>query len=285
MAKHLSYTKAAQELFISQPAISKNIQALEDELGVRLFNRNGNSIELTTAGELAFSYSNDIDRLVQNLTFELGKISDIQTGSLRIGASSTISQYLIPPVIADFKESYPEISISLVSGNTSEINTSLDNESIDVGITEGHRRLINFDYIPFKDDEIGFISHKSSFGNISETLSKENFAELPLVIRETGSGTREVFEKELEQIGLTLSDLNILMSLGSTESIKSFLPNTKAVGVFSTSAIRSSERSQFTISRLKEYTIQRKFRFIVKQGSAHKLAKEFIRFCRRHNDF
>lgn len=268
---------------MSQPSITKNIQALEQELGVRLFNRKGNSIELTAAGELAYSYSNNIDQLIQNFTYEIGVISNKQTGDLRIGASSTISQYLIPPVIAGFKESHPEITISLVSGNTSEINTNLDSELIDIGITEGHRRLNNFDYTPFRDDEIAFISHGSGPASIPGILTKEALMELPLVIRETGSGTREVFEKALEQVGLTLSDVNVLISLGSTESIKSFLLNTKAIGVFSTSAIRKSERPLFTISRLKEHIIQRTFRFIVKQGSSHKLAKEFIRFCKQHD--
>lgn len=285
VAKHLSYTKAAEELYISQPAITKNIQALEQIFGVRLFNRKGSGIELTTAGELAYSYSNEIDKLLQNLTYEIDLLSNKQTGNLRIGASSTIAQYLIPSVIAGFKKCHPEVTISLISGNTSEINTNLDNELIDVGITEGHRRLINFDYIPYRNDEIAFMSHVSSPISVPETLTKENLVELPLVIRETGSGTREVFEKALKQAGITLSDVNILISLGSTESIKSFLPNTKAVGVFSINAIRKSERSSFTISHLNKHVIHREFQFIVKQGAVHKLAKEFIRFCKQHHNF
>ncbi|SHG71567.1 DNA-binding transcriptional regulator, LysR family [Fodinibius roseus] len=278
----MSYTKAARELYMSQPAITKNIQEFEQELGARLFNRKGNSIELTPAGKLAYSYSSDIDQLIQNLTYELGLMNETQAGNLCIGASSTISQYLIPPVIAHFKESYPQTSISLASGNTSEINTQLNDDLIDVGITEGHRKLKNFEYIPFKDDEIAFISHIDSPISIPDIFPKTTLSELPLVIRETGSGTREVFEKALKQLGLTLADLNILISLGSTESIKSFLPGSGAIGVFSTSAIRKGEQASFTFSYLKEYRIPRKFQFVIKHGSAHKLAREFIRFSKRH---
>ncbi|MEX0720103.1 MAG: LysR family transcriptional regulator [Balneolaceae bacterium] len=282
VAKHLSYTKAARELYISQPAITKNIQMLEDELGVCLFNRKGNTIELTHEGKLVYSFGSDIDQQVQNLMYELGQINSKQKGNLRIGASSTISHYFIPPVIARFKESNPGLSISLLSGNTSEINARLNDDLIDVGITEGYRRLNNFDYYSFLNDEIAFISHKNNPVHFPETFSKEKLAELPLVLRETGSGTREVFEKAIKGVGLTLNDLNITITLGSTESIKSYLIDSEALGVFSTSAIRKNEENLFKISRLEKTLVTRRFQFMVKQGSAHKLGKEFIRFSKKY---
>lgn len=282
VAKHLSYTKAARELFISQPAITKNIQMLEHELGVCLFNRKGNRIELTPEGKLVYSYGIDIDQQIQNLIYELGQINKEQMGKLKIGASSTISQYFIPPIIAQFKKINSSLTISLLSGNTHETNVRLNDDLIDVGITEGYRKLNNFDYIPFLNDEIAFISHTNNSTYIPESLSIKKITELPLVLRETGSGTREVFGKAIKDVGLTLNDLNIVITLGSTESIKSYLTESDALGVFSTSAIRKNEELLFKISRMDKIPIKRCFQFMMKQGSTHKLGKKFIHFSRKH---
>lgn len=282
VAKHLSYTRAAEELYLSQPAVSKNIQELEEALGVRLFNRSGNHISLTSAGELVYAYGHDIQRLVQNLQYELADITDELGGVLHIGASSTISQYLIPSAIAQFKNTNPQVEISLISGNTSEINTHLEQEVIDLGITEGDRKLNAFDYAPFMDDEIGFISASNGKYADSKVITEEQLAEVPLVIRETGSGTREVFEEAIRNRGIKLSDLNVIISLGSTESIKSFLLNADAVGVFSTAAIRSEEEELFHYAHIRGEPILRTFSFMTKQGTDHKLARSFIKFCKRH---
>src|SRR5699024_1528821 len=113
--------------------------------------------------------------------------------------------------------------ISLISGNTSEINSHLENETINLGITEGDRKLNAFNYIPFLDDEIVFVSAANGKYANSKFITEKQLTEVPLVIREAGSGTREVFEDAVRERGVKLTDLNIIISLGSTESIKSFL--------------------------------------------------------------
>src|SRR5699024_7685453 len=284
VAKHLSYTRAAKELYISQPAVSKHILELEQELVTILFNRRGNSIELTPAGDKAFSYGTDIHRLMQNLKHELAEMNGSLSGTLYLGASSTIAQYLIRPVIARFKEQNSQINISLLSGKTSEINKYLSTDRIEQGITEGDRRLNNFSYTPLLEDEIAFVSGAESTITADDTITIEELKKTPLVIREPGSGTREVFEDALKQWGVKLADLNIAISLGSTESIKSFVLDTEAAGVFSTHAIRKYEQKQFKVTRLRKNVIKRQFSFMTKQGAEHKLAESFIRFCRRSPD-
>lgn len=268
-------------MYISQPAVSKNIQELEQELGAQLFNRRGNSIDLTPAGKKLYSHSIEINRLIQNLKYDMGAMNDTLVGNLNIGASSTISQYLIPPVIAQFKENFPNTDLSLISGNTSEINDHLHKGVIDLGITEGDRRLKSFKYTPFLDDEIGFISGIQNPISTGELISVDELKKLPLVIREIGSGTREVFEDAIEEAGIKLSNLNIVISLGSTESIKSFISHAEAVGVFSINGIRPDEKDFFHISRLNENPIKRKFSFITQHGVEHKLSNNFIQFCQR----
>lgn len=281
VAKHLSYTRAAEELYISQPAVSKNIQELEQELGARLINREGNSITLTPAGQKVYNYGTDINRRTQNLKHELAHKSDTLSGQLRIGASSTIAQYIIPPVIARFKERHPKMDLALLSGNTSEINDNLKNDRIDLGITEGDRKLNSFTYEPFLKDEIAFITGKNDLISDDTDLTFGMLKEVPLAIREAGSGTREVFEEAMNAEGLKLTDLDISIWLGSTESIKTYILDTRSAGVFSTYAIRPHEMEQFRIYHLTDHPIERRLSFITKQGTEHKLTERFIRFCRR----
>ena len=126
VATLLSFTKAANELFISQPAISKHIQELEKEYGVQLFDRIGNRIQLTRAGQLMLDHACKIIDAYQNLDFDMKKLTEKSGGELRIGASTTISQYVLPELIAEFRKLYPDIRITLLSGNSHEIEDALE---------------------------------------------------------------------------------------------------------------------------------------------------------------
>jgi DNA-binding transcriptional LysR family regulator len=278
VAKNLSYTKAAEELYISQPAVSNHVKALENELGTRLFNRSANSIQLTNAGKITVEYAVKLERLLKDLQYDVNKIQEALAGSLRIGASSTISQYVIPSVITAFSDKYPDVSLSLLSGNSQQIHQQLQDDQIDIGIVEGTKKLTIFSYAPFISDEIGLISHKNN-AVLSNHISLQRLTAVPLILRERGSGTREVFEKALHELGLNLDEMNIKMILGSTESIKSYLQYTSAVGIFSWAAIRENERSTYCISRIGGKPIMRDYQFIQKQGACLKLARHFIRFA------
>ena len=137
VATLLSFTKAANELFISQPAISKHIQELEKEYGVQLFDRIGNRIQLTRAGQLMLDHACKIIDAYQNLDFDMKKLTEKSGGELRIGASTTISQYVLPELIAEFRKLYPDIRLTLLSGNSHEIEDALAAGRIDLGMVEG----------------------------------------------------------------------------------------------------------------------------------------------------
>lgn len=154
VATLLSFTKAARELYISQPAISKHIQELEREYGVRLFDRIGNRIQLTRAGQLLLDHACKIIDCYQQLDFDMKKLTQKSEGELRLGASTTISQYVLPEMIANFRKRYPDVRLTLLSGNSHEIEDALASGRIDLGIVEGIRRQPEYKYTPFMDDEL-----------------------------------------------------------------------------------------------------------------------------------
>lgn len=143
VAKNLSFTKASQDLFISQPAITKHIQELESTYQTRLFDRQGSKICLTESGKLLLEHCERILEDYKRLEYEMHLLHNEYKGGLKLGASSTISQYVLPPLLASFIKKFPHISLSLTNGNTREIETALQEHNIDLGLVEGVFRLPN----------------------------------------------------------------------------------------------------------------------------------------------
>jgi DNA-binding transcriptional LysR family regulator len=240
VATLLSFTKAANELFISQPAISKHIQELEKEYGVQLFDRIGNRIQLTRAGQLMLDHACKIIDAYQNLDFDMKKLTEKSGGELRIGASTTISQYVLPELIAEFRKLYPDIRITLLSGNSHEIEDALAAGRIDLGMVEGIKRQPTFKYTPFMKDELVAFVHCSNPLAQQDEISLNLLRQTPIVLRELGSGTLDVIQKALQENGIALSDLNIEMNLGTTEGIKHFVEHSLSMGIISIRAIYRS---------------------------------------------
>ena len=137
VANRLSFTKAAGELFITQPAISKHIQELEEKYKIKLFDRTGNKIALTQAGQVLLTYTNQIFEIYRDIDFDMSSLINQQRGLLRIGASTTISQYIIPPLLARFHQKLKDVTVNLRNGNTEQIENALMNKEIEIGIVEG----------------------------------------------------------------------------------------------------------------------------------------------------
>ncbi len=280
VAKNLSYTKAAQELDITQPAITKHIHELEAQYKVRLFERMGNKIILTHAGEVFLNHSIDILHQYSRLDFDMNILHGSYSGHLRIGASTTIAQYVLPKVLAKFTSKFPDIQLSLVSGNSDEIEKELLSHHIDLGLIEGNKRLPNLKYTHFMEDELVLItSTKSRYAHLDE-ISKEELSTIPLVLRENGSGTLSVLNTALEKIGLKISLLNVLMQLGSSESIKLFLENADVASVISFRCVTKELLSgTFKIIELPELEMKRDFCFMQLQGDEEDLSSLLMQFA------
>ena len=276
VARNLSFTKASQELFISQPAISKHVQELEKEYNVRLFERLGNKIQLTKAGQLLLDHANKILKNYQKLNYDMNALQQNTTGELRIGASTTISQYVVPEMIAAFHRQFPDVRISMLSGNSREIEYALSSDRIDIGMVEGQPQL---KYTSFMDDELVAIVRSDNTQLTKESISLAELKSIPIVIREFGSGTLDVIQQALKRQGISLSDLDIEMNFGTTEGIKHYVEKSDALGIVSIRSVNKEIYSNiFRIVEIDGMSINRKLSLVEKQGETSEIAKSFKRF-------
>lgn len=282
VAKNLSFTKASQELFVSQPAITKHIQELEAAYQTRLFDRQGSRISLTESGNLLLEHCERILEDYKRLEYEMHLLHNEY--GLKLGASTTIAQYVLPPLLASFIGKFPQVSLSLLNGNSREIEAALQEHRIDLGFVEGVFRLPNIRYTTFLEDELVAVVRTGSKLAVGEEITPDELFHLPLVLRERGSGTLDVFERALQQHNIKLSSLQVLMYLGSTESIKLFLEHTDCLGIVSVRSItRELYSGQLRVVEIKGMPMLRDFSFAQPQGQESGLAQVFMQFAMHNN--
>lgn len=278
VANRLSFTKAAKELFITQPAVSKHIQELEEQYKIKFFERNGSKISLTNAGELLLKHTKNIFEVYREIDFDMSALINQQRGLLRLGASTTISQYIIPPVLARFHQKLKEIKVNLLNGNTEQIENALLNKEIEIGIVEGQSKNQSIKYTEFLKDELVLVCNSKNPLINKEQLSQEDLKSMRFVMREQGSGTLEVIEYALRPFDINLSQLTIEMQLGSTESIKSYLMNSDCVAFISLHAIEKElKNNELVILDIDDLVIERFFYIITLQGKADALSELFMK--------
>lgn len=280
VARNLSYTKAAQELFISQPAVTKHVKELETHYQIRLFERLGSRIELTHAGRLLLDHCEAILEAYNRLEFEMNLLRNEYSGELRLGASTTIAQYVLPPLLAQFIEKFPHITVSMFNGNSREVEVALQEHRIDLALLEGSSRLPSLKYAHFLDDELVMVMRTKSRLAVAEEISLDELQRLPLVLREIGSGTLDVIEKALAAHNIRLSALNVLLYLGGTESIKHFLECTDCLGIVSIRSISNElATGKLRVIEIKDLTMNREFCFARLQGQDGGLPSIFMNFA------
>lgn len=284
VARRLNFTKAAQELYISQPAVTRHIHELEGAFKLQLFERSGNKIILTPAGETLLVYTDRVFELYRDMEFEMNILAEQHSGALRIGASSTIAQYVIPPILADFHQKFKDVKVYLVTGNTEQIEQALLNKDIELGIIEGRSKNPRLSYQEFIKDELVLVVNAQENFIKKETIKIEELQKYPFLIREAGSGTLEVIAHALNTHQIKIDDLNIEMQLGNIESIKSYLLHSPCVAFVSIHAIlKELKHNELRIIDVKNLSIERPFYFIEAQGQLNALSKLFIKFTSSHN--
>ena len=272
MLPDLSFSKAAQTLHITQPAVSKHIKELEEHFSVRLFERKGNKIALTEEGELLFRTALKIFEIYNRTEYELNKMRNKSGGVLRMGASTTMTLYIIPPILSAFKQKFPDISISWINGNSEKIETALLNNEIDLGVIEGRRHSKDIKYMDMLKDELVAVTHVNRRFAQYNSIMLQELPNIPLVLREKGSGTREIFEYALKEKGMDPASLNILLELGSAESIKYYLEHVDGLAFMSRWAVqKEAAEGKFKIITISDLSLKRYFRFCYLQGHPSRL--------------
>lgn len=272
-----NFTKAATELYITQPAVSKHIQELEETYKTKLFERNGSKIALTPAGEILLKHTKSIFEIYRKIDFDMSSFSSERQGLLRLGSSTTISQYIISPVLARFHQKQQDIKVNLLNGNTEQIENALINKEIEIGIVEGQSKNQSIKYIPFLKDELVLVcSNKNPLVEQNE-ITVDDLKSMKFITRERGSGTLEVIEFALKQVGVKLSDLQIEMQLGSTESIKSYLLNSDCFAFMSIHAVdKELKNKELIVLDVEKLSVERYFYIITLLGKSDALSELFI---------
>lgn len=279
VAKRLSFTKAAEELSISQPAVTKHIKELENHVSLALFYRRGNKIQLSPAGEVLLRHTEKIHELYRQLEFDLNRLNETYKGVLHVGSSTSITQYILPPLLARFHDIHKEVKVQLVNGNTEQIEQALINNEIELGVVEGKSKRRDIHYTPFVKDEIVLVCSSRHPWSEKEEIKPESLKNIPLLLREPGSGTLEVISDALKEKGIKLSDLQVEMQLGSTEAIKSYLQHSNCMAFLSLHAIlKELETNTLKIIEVKKMPIHRHFYFITPIGPEGGLPSLLIRF-------
>jgi LysR family transcriptional regulator, transcriptional activator of the cysJI operon len=223
VARRLNFTRAAEELFITQPAVTKHIHEIEAYYKTQLFERNGTRIKLTPAGAALLEHTEQLFTIYRNIEFDLAAMNEHVQGTIRLGASTTVAQYVLPKYLASFKQKFPDINMALTASNTEHIENALIANKIDFGIIEGQSKRPQLKYTSFLKDEMVLCTRTGNPAIKKQTISLSALKELPLLMREQGSGSQEVIAAALKKAGIRLSQLNIEMVLESTESIKTYL--------------------------------------------------------------
>lgn len=282
VANFMSFTKAAAELNISQPAVTKHIKELESEVGEALFRRQGSRISLTQMGEIVLPQVESILGMYSKLNDSIDDKTEQFRGVINLGVSTTIIQYVLPSILAKFKKEYPNVDVRLVSGNSEEIEDLVIDSKADLALVEGNSFRQALHYESFADDHIVLVTAKGK----RSKLSVDDIVRLPLVIRENGSGTLAVIEKALSKIGISRKELNVVIQIGSSEGIIRYLMNSSAYAFISIAAAKDHiAQGEIKIVNIPGLRIDRTFRYAYLHGNHNRLVELFKSFCRAKYNF
>lgn len=216
--KNKSFSKASEELNLTQPTISNHIKALEDELGCKLFDRLGRSIMPTKEAEVLYSHSTELIEKALELKEAISEVRKDISGRIIIGASTIPGVYILPKIISGFQKRYPSISYQILISDSGGIIENVMNHDLLLGIVGAKLSNEHVEYISYINDELIAVSAPTLVNNNKMTL--QEFVKYPFILREEGSGTRRETEKFLESKGITLDKLNINGIFGSTDAVK-----------------------------------------------------------------
>jgi DNA-binding transcriptional LysR family regulator len=238
-----SFSKAAESLYLTQPTVSEHIRTLEDELGVRLLDRLGRGAAVTRAGQLLLSYAHRILGLSREARQAMEGFQGRMSGELQVGASTIPGEYILPAMIGRFKDKYPDISITLLIGDSQAVVEWVAQGRAELGVVGARLAQRGVEYKELMPDEVVVVVPASHAWHGRKQITLEELRNEPLLIRERGSGTRAALEAALSDAGLDLGAFRIVGEMGSTQAIKQAVKAGVGVSVISRRAVEEECRS------------------------------------------
>lgn len=220
VAKHLSFTRAADALFMTQPAVTFQIKQLEEQYGTRLFERRYGSISLTPAGEILLEFAQRIIALSDEMDTRIGELTGEMRGPLLVGASTTIAEFMLPRVLGEFNALYPQVRARLIVGNSEIIESQVAEQTLDLGLIEAPAKLSGLSSQMCCEDELQVICAADYPLAEFSKLTPAELVDYEFISREPGSGTRAITDAYFELHGIAPGSLKTQMELGSPEALK-----------------------------------------------------------------
>lgn len=235
VSERRSFSKAAKELFLTQPTVSAHISSLEKELDARLFVRNTKEVDLSEDGKKLYDYARQIVDLEYKIEYVFSGEKEQEQQCIAIAASTVPAQYLLPQVLARFNEKYPKEQFKISEADSTQVVEQVLNRTIDVGFTGTVLEKKRCVYIPFYEDELIIITpNNEKFRKLKEKDGKAMWiGDEPLIMREEGSGTRKEAEKQLRKSGVDVAALNVVASIENQETIKRSVENGMGISIIS----------------------------------------------------
>lgn len=283
VARLLSFTKAAETLHMTQPAVTFQVRQLEEYFGTRLFDRTHNRISLTDAGKVVHRYADRIFELYGEMESSVRELTGDLSGVLTIGASTTIAEYMLPALLGDFKRHYPEVNIQLKVSNTEGIVSMVESNTIDLGVVEGPVANKNLAVEVCRIDHLEVIVPPDHALADARSLKIAEILDYPFIVREEGSGTRDVITSYLEKCSQDPATLNIAIELGNPEAIKGAVEAGMGVSIISRATLHKEIQLGSLVAIPLDPPLKRKFSFVhQKQQFRHRAMEKLHEFAQRY---
>ncbi len=283
VARLLSFTKAAETLHMTQPAVTFQVRQLEEHFNTRLFDRTHNRISLTEAGKRVFEYSDRIFEHYAEMENAVREMTGDISGVLMIGASTTIAEYLLPALLGDFKKKYPDVNVQLKVSNSDGIVHMVENNVIDLGVVESPVMNKNLVVEVCRVDQLVAVVPPEHPLADRTSISIGDLLEHPYICREEGSGTREVISDYMTDQGVNAGQVQLTMELGSPESIKGAVEAGMGVSIISLATVQKELKLGTLVALNMEPSLERPFSFVhQKQKFRHRAMDELLEFARSY---
>lgn len=278
LAKIRNFTKTAQLLNLTQPAVSQHIKYLEEIYGVKLFEKKGRDLLITDEGKIFLEYAKKVNQISKCAYKSMQNITSLKK-TYKVGATRTIGDYVLPDILSSYTKINKDIKLNLVVENTEYIIKNILKENIDFALVEGLFNRNKFESKLIKKDELGIVMHKDCSLNKLHKISMEDVLSGDLILREEGSGTRDVFEREIIKSGYKRENIKSIMEIGSINAIKKLIKKNIGYSIMSYEAIKDELESENLIfRRIDGISIFREFNFIYKKEVYEEFYEEFYDF-------